>query len=155
MILYARRHVGPTADRRPQQVRHDLSGALDGHELAVHEIQGRGPHPRSPHRRGRCLGGASPAGLGTAGTAPPLDVVLGHLEAAFTQVEDLTNLAAGDRSSAQRSPAVSAVGGDVGNHLVGIGDLGQILAWITRLLARVATRLALGSPAGGSRRWRG
>jgi hypothetical protein len=76
--------------------------------------------------------------------------VLGHLEAAFTQVEDVTNLAAGDRSSAQRSPAVSAVGGDVGNHLVGIGDLDQILAWITRLLARVATRLALGSPAGGS-----
>jgi hypothetical protein len=90
-------------------------------------------------------------GLAPASTTQLEHLVLGHMGFDLRHLEDLAPLELDDLGSGQIGLASRAARRPVGDDLVGIGYLGQVMSWIPRLLARPALGLAPLGPVG--RRW--
>jgi hypothetical protein len=127
--------------RDAEQLGQRLRGALLGQELPGVQVDDDRGDPRPVLHRGfrarrRCALGAVPAG------AFPLDqLMVGHRDRDFRQVEDLAALHPGDRPRRQPGPAPAAAARLMAQLPVRPGRLRQRGALVPVLPARLAARL--------------
>ena len=102
------------------------------------QVGGQGPDPGSVD--GWCTGrfGEARLGLAPAHTTPALGDMLGHHESDIGEVEDLAVLGVDNRGAGEPCPAALARHGHMGDDLIRLDDLGQMLPLRAGLLPWLA-----------------
>jgi ABC-2 type transport system ATP-binding protein len=127
----------------------------------VHQqIAAKRPHPRPITGRGTSLGGEGSLGRGPTGAPASLGPMLARQQPQRWQLKHLPGLDPDHHCTGQLGAAPLAAVRHVPNHLVGLGDLGQMGTGRAGLLARGAAALgllgtALPGPRGLSKAIRG
>jgi hypothetical protein len=147
-------HTGQRAGRhaRPQHVRAQLRGPVDGQVLVDQQVAHQRPHSGAVAGCRAGLGRERRGGHLPAGAAAPLRPVLDHAQAQRRQVEHLPGLDPNHHRTVKVLPAPTAPLGHMLHHLIRLGDLGQVGAGRAGLLARPTTPRATTALPGGRRR---
>jgi hypothetical protein len=141
----------PGGHARAEHVGQQLPGPVERQVLVDAQVAHQRAHPGPVAGRRAGLGGEGGGGGGPAATAAAFGPVLGHGQAQRRQVEHLPGLDPDDRRVGQVRAAPAAPVGGVPDHLVGLGDLGQVGAGRAGLLAGPALFGPLGGPPLGPR----
>jgi hypothetical protein len=143
-------HRGQRAggDRRAQQIGQQLRGPVHRQVLVHQQITAQRPHPGPIAGRRTSLGRKHRLGRGPARTPAPLGPMLDHGQAQRWQVEHLPRLDPFNLRIGQLGAAPAAPVRHMPDHLVRLGDLGQmgtrragLLAWRTTTPSPLTTAL--------------
>ena len=109
-----------------EEIRHGLSGAIDGQQLIEMQIDGAREHTLSIlDGSTHCCGELGPDRQGTSRATSSLSLMLGDFHAPLTDVEDLSSDAYGWRAVVQLSAALHASFGNMDDDLIGMSDLSK------------------------------
>jgi hypothetical protein len=138
-------HSGQRAggQRCSQQVAQQSRGPVHRQVLVHQQVAAKRPHPRPVAGRGTSLGGEPSLGRGPTGALASLDPMLTHQQPQRWQVEHLPGLDPDHDRTGQLGAAPLAAARHMLDHLVGLGDLGQMGTGRAGLLARRAAALGL------------